>query len=129
MTEEERWKGIAVYALYLIALFTAVPWLIGVILAYLFRSSGNPMAVTHFEHQIGLFWRFLFGTVISGVMAAIGWALTATIVLSVVGIPLIIAAGIFFVWSWVMMLTRSINGILRLNRGEGYPIPAGWRLA
>lgn len=128
MRDEERWQGIAVYGLYLVALFTGVPALVGVILAYIFRDGAGPEAQSHFEHQIGLFWRAVIGNFINGVVFAIAMALTGTVILAVIGIPLMIVNGIIFVWLWLMLLTRSVRGISRLNRGEGYPVPAGWGL-
>ncbi|GGY53885.1 hypothetical protein [Parvularcula lutaonensis] len=128
MSDEERWQGIAVYSLYLVALFTGVPALVGVILAYIFREDAGPVAQSHFEHQIGLFWRAVFGNVINGIIFAVGVALTSTVIFSIIGIPLMIVSGIVFIWLWLMLLTRSIRGISRLNRGEGYPVPAGWGL-
>ncbi|MEO1657847.1 MAG: hypothetical protein AAFR65_09005 [Pseudomonadota bacterium] len=124
MTQDERWQGIAIYGLYLLALFTAVPFFIGVVLAYVFRSSGSPAIQTHFEHQIGLFWRFFLGNVLNAVLASAGMALAIVII----GLPMLLVAAAIFIWLWVMMLTRCIRGIGRLNTGEAYPIPAGFSL-
>ncbi|MEM9286023.1 MAG: hypothetical protein AAGA39_09080, partial [Pseudomonadota bacterium] len=104
--------------------FTAVPFLIGVVLAYVFKSSGSPQIQSHYEHQIGLFWRFVLGNLLNGVLVGIGFA---TLIL-LVGFPVLLVAGVIFVWLWVMMLTRCIRGIGRLNAGEPYPIPAGFSL-
>lgn len=128
MTDEERWQGIAIYALYLIALLTGVPFFIGVILAYLFKSSGSPEIVTHFEHQIGLFWRFFLGNVVIAVLVGFGWFLTATVVLAVIGVPLLLLCGAAFIWLWLMMLTRCVRGLGRVGERQAYPIPGGWGL-
>lgn len=124
MTQDERWQGIAIYSLYLIALFTGVPFFIGVILAYVFRSSGSAQIQSHYEHQIGLFWRFFLGNVVNFAIAGVGFA---TMIL-LVGFPILLLAAAIFIWLWVMMLTRCIRGISRLNAGEPYPIPAGFSL-
>jgi uncharacterized membrane protein len=128
MSDDERWQGIAVYAIYIVGLFTALPLLIGLVLAYLFRSGASPAAKTHYEHQIGLFWRFVLGNIVVGFLVGIGWFLTMTVVLGIIGIPLLILCGVIFVWLWVMLLTRSLRGIGRLNQAEAYPIPAGFSL-
>ncbi|MEM7741501.1 MAG: hypothetical protein AAF225_11960 [Pseudomonadota bacterium] len=124
MTQDERWQGIAIYSLYLIALFTGVPFFIGVILAYVFRAGGSPAIQTHYEHQIGLFWRFFFGNIVNCVVVATGFA---TMIL-LIGFPILLLAAAIFVWLWVMMLTRCIRGIAQLNAGHAYPIPAGFSL-
>lgn len=128
MTDDERFRGIAIYALYLVALFTGVPFFIGVILAYIFRGSGSPAIVSHFEHQIGLFWRIFLGGIISGALIGFGALLTSTMILLFIGIPLILLGALGLLWTWLMMLTRSIRGIGRLNQNAPYPVPAGWGL-
>lgn len=128
MTDDERWQGTAIYGLYLVALFTGVPFLVGVILAYLFRGNAAPEIATHFNHQIGLFWRIFFGGLVSGALIATGVVLTSTVILLIIGVPLIVLGGLGFLWTWLMMLTRSIRGIGRLNGYQPYPLPGGWGL-
>ncbi|NRA31496.1 MAG: hypothetical protein HRU11_14695, partial [Parvularculaceae bacterium] len=82
MPDDERWQGIAIYLLYLVALFTGVPFLIGVILAYVFRGNAAPAIGSHFEHQIGLFWRVFLGGVAACLLFWTGVALTATAILA-----------------------------------------------
>ncbi|NNU16878.1 hypothetical protein HK107_11170 [Parvularcula sp. ZS-1/3] len=128
MNEEDRLKAIAIYALYIVAVVTAVPYFLGVILAYVFKGSAGPEMDTHFEHQIGLFWRVVISGIINGALISIGVFLTATVVLAIIGIPMIIVGGLGLLWTWVMGLTRSIRGIGKIQSGEPYPIPAGWSL-
>jgi uncharacterized membrane protein len=128
MAEEERWQGIAIYAIYLVALFTALPFLLGVVLAYVFKGSATIEARTHFEHQIGLFWRFFLGNVVNAGLFFVGLALSSTVVLAVLGLPIMILSGIVFVWLWLMMLARCLRGIGRLNANQAFPVPAGWGL-
>ena len=128
MNEDERWQGIAVYGLDLVAQFTALPYLIGVILAYLFKGSASPAMATHFEHQIGLFWRIVISGVLNSMIISIGAALSATVVLAIIGIPMIVLGALGLLYTWVMALTRSIRGIGKINNAEAYPVPAGWSL-
>ncbi|MEM1409127.1 MAG: hypothetical protein AAGG79_00090, partial [Pseudomonadota bacterium] len=120
--------ALAVYVLYLVALFTGVPFFIGVGIAYFGRSANHGEAATHFEHQIGLFWRVVFGGILSNVLFWTGLALSSTIILAVVGVPLMIFGGIIFVWTFIMVLVRSLKGISRLNDSAPYPVPTGWGL-
>ncbi|MEE4211167.1 MAG: hypothetical protein V2I43_18105 [Parvularcula sp.] len=124
MGEDDRNKAIAIYAIYLFGLFTAVPFVIGVVLAYVFRGESSPAPASHYEHQIGLFWRFLIGNVLNGVLFAIAMPLSAVII----GLPLLLLSGLIFAWLWVMMLTRCVRGISKAGAQEPYPVPAGWSL-
>jgi uncharacterized membrane protein len=129
MDDDARWKVIAVYALYVVALFSAgLSLIVGAILAYLFRGTQDPVSRSHYEHQIGLFWRTLLGNVVNAGVFGLGLLLTFTLLLAPIGIPLMIISGLAFVWLFVMTLTRSVRGLMRVERGEGYPVPAGWGL-
>jgi uncharacterized membrane protein len=124
MAEDDRNKAIAIYAIYLIGLFTAVPFVLGVVLAYVFRGEGDPAARSHFDHQVGLFWRFVIGNVLNGILFTVAMPLSAIII----GLPLLLLSGLIFVWLWVMMLTRCVRGISKASAHEPYPVPAGWSL-
>jgi len=128
MTDDERWQGIAIYGLYLVALFTGVPFLIGVILAYVFRGNAAPAIATHFEHQIGLFWRVFFGGIVACILFWVGLILTATAILAVLGIPMMIAGGLITLWTFLLIIFRCIRGIGNLNAAEPYHGPTGWAL-
>ncbi len=128
MNEDERWKGIAIYGLYLIAAFTGLPYFLGVILAYLFRGSASPAMATHFEHQIGLFWRILISGILNGALISIGASLSATVILAVIGLPMVLLGVLGLLYTWVMSMTRSLRGIGKINNAEAFPIPAGWSL-
>jgi uncharacterized membrane protein len=95
-----------IYVLYLIALFTALPVLIGVIIAYVSRGGAGDMAASHYRYQIRTFWLgFLY---------------------IVVGILLPPFGLLLCLFAWVFVLIRSIKGLGWHNRGEPVPNPSTW---
>lgn len=97
-----------VHVLYIVALFTGVPMLIGVIVAYVARGEADEVNATHFQFQIRTFW--------IGILYAVVGILTAA-----VGIGVLIC---LFAWVWV--LVRSIKALGFANRGEPIPNPTTW---
>ena len=97
-----------VHVLYIIALFTGVPMLVGVIVAYVARGEADDVNESHFTFQIRTFW--------------IG------ILYGVIGL-LTLAVGIGFViclFAWVWVLVRSVKALGYSNRGEAIPNPKAW---
>lgn len=87
------------YALYAVALLTALPFFIGVIVAYVGRGSAAPLYRTHLSWGIRTFWWALFWFIVGAVLAVvlIGYAILAV------------------VWLWAAY--RVIRGWLRLADG------------
>ena len=94
----------ATYALYAVALFTGVPWLLGAILAYVARGNAEPLYASHLTYSIRTFWWTLLwgivGTITTFIL--IGWAIL----------------GILWLWH-VWRITR---GWLRLADGRLAPL-------
>ncbi len=121
---DDAGKPLAIYVLYLVALFTGVPFFVGVILAYIFRSRGPEWTHSHFEHHISLFWRFVLGSI------ALGMVITISIPLMfvLVGVPMIVVAGLGFVYLWIWMLIRCVKGIADVRQQVPYRAGPGWGL-
>lgn len=86
-----------VYALYALSLFTALPALVGVILAHAKRGDAmGTYAVSHLDWQVRSFWWWLFWAAIGLILTTIliGW--------------LILAA------AWIWFAYRVLRGWLRL---------------
>ena len=99
----KRGQVTAVYLIYLVGLFTALPFLIGVILAYVFRSDAPDWLRSHFGKQIRLFW---WGIVVWPVLGFLTmWA----------GIGFVIMG-----LSWVWMLVATIKGLKAVGDGRAY---------
>lgn len=108
---------VAIYIIYLVALFTAVPFFIGVILAYLFRSDSDAWVRNHLDHAISLFWRFVLGTFACAGLIAI----SIPLVVVLIGIPMIIVGVLGLVYLWFYMLIRCLRGIGAARNLAPYP--------
>ena len=119
---EDRTLPAVVYGLYLIALATAVPVLIGVIVAYVGRSGAGPAMRTHYDFQIRTFWMSIVWWLIGGFLIVGGGIFS----LILVGLPFF-----FLGWGVVSLVTlwyamRTIIGVTYLARGEAHPRPRSW---
>lgn len=88
-----------VYVLYIAALFTAIPVLLGVIFAYM-GDSRDEVAQNHYQYQIRTFWIGLLYFIVGCATVWIG-----------VGILLLI-------FSWIFVLVRCIKGLGQYNSGQ-----------
>lgn len=102
--QDERGRAIGVYIVYLVGLFTALPFLIGVILAYIFRGDTTDPMRSHFSKQIGLFW----------------WGIVIWPVIGFLTIPLLGLGFVIMGLSWVWMLIRCVQGVIRVRAGEAW---------
>lgn len=92
-----------VYILYVVGFVVGITWLIGVVIAYIYRSDAPEPIKTHFTFQIWTFWLALVGGIVGTV---------ATVI--VIG---------FF-----LLLALLIWGIVRIVKGwkwlaDGQPVP------
>lgn len=86
-----------VYALYALSIVTALPALIGAILAHVKRSDAmGTFAVSHLDWQVRTFWWWLLWAVIGGALTVIlvGWLILAV--------------------AWLWFAYRVLRGWLRL---------------
>lgn len=97
-----------VYVLYLIAAFTGVPYLVGLIIAYVSRGDADEVAATHYQYQIRTFWLGLLYIIIGGLTMAIG-----------IGFLICL-----FTWLWAIV--RSFKGLGWYNEGVEVPNPRTW---
>ncbi len=119
---EDRTMPAVVYGLYLIALATAVPVLIGAIVAYASRANAGPAMRTHFDFQIRTFWMSIAWWLIGGFLIVVGGIFS----LILIGLPFF-----FLGWAIVGLVTawyavRSIVGVIHLANGQPYPRPYSW---
>lgn len=111
-----------IYALYFVALFTGVPFFIGAIIAYICRDEADPIARSHYDHQITIFWRvFLLGIAIM-VLAAI----SAPLALILIGIPGLLLAALAAIYLWIWTLIRCIRGVQLSSTDRAYNGPYGF---
>jgi uncharacterized membrane protein len=67
--------AMAGYVLYLVAIFTAIPSLVAVVLAYIYRDGAPDWLQTHYQYQIRTFWIMCLYLVIGGLtwIFIVGW--------------------------------------------------------
>jgi len=94
-----------VYILYAVGFFVGITWLIGVVIAYVYRSDAPDWLKGHFTFQIRTFWLGLAGVVIGGITAAL-----------VVGLLILLAV---LVWA----IARIVKGWKWLADGQPVPDP------
>jgi uncharacterized membrane protein len=84
------------YALYAVALFTALPLLAGVVVAYVGRGGADPVYRTHLGWGIRTFW----------------WALLWLVVGTILTVVLVGYVILGLLWLWTAY--RTVRGWLRL---------------
>lgn len=98
----------AAYLLYALSIITGVPMLVGLIVAYVARSSAPEWQRSHFEFLIRTFWYFVVLVIVGALLAVF-----------LVG----------FVILWVLPLwlgIRVIRGWMWLENKERVPNPQSW---
>ena len=106
---DERQMALIIYILFLAPL-GGLTHVIGVIMAYVARSTAPPWLQSHYTYLIRTFWMGLLYFVI---------ALALCVVL--IGIPLLALAFLWFV-------VRCAVGLMRLFRSEPIPYPETWTI-
>jgi uncharacterized membrane protein len=119
---EDRLMPAAAYALYFVGLFTALPILLGAILAYVVRGSAGPAMRTHYTFLIRTFWGAVGWSILGGLLILVGAPLSIVLV----GLPIMLVGwamlGIVYFW----LLLRLVIGAVYLLRGEAHPRPRAW---
>jgi len=122
--EEDKVLPIVVYALYLLGFTNGLTFLVGLIVAYVYRQDAGPINASHYTFAIRSFWLWIWWFLIGGALLLVGLAL----LIFLVGIPMMIAGGVIFSVINVWFVVRAIMGLVYLLRGEAYPRPRSWLL-
>lgn len=114
-SEAGRGSALIVYALYLLSIPSlAIFALVGVIFAYAARDGAGPLARSHLDDQIRIWWVAFWWAVAVAILFAVG-ALLAVVL---IGFPIMWIAGligfIFFIWFTV----KALLGLLALLDGR-----------
>ncbi len=114
-SEAGRGSALIVYALYLLSIPSlAIFALVGVIFAYAARDGAGPLARSHLDDQIRIWWVAFWWAVAVAILFALG-ALLAVVL---IGFPIMWIAGligfIFFIWFTV----KALLGLLALLDGR-----------
>ena len=97
-----------IYILYLVSIIVGLTGLIGVIMAYIGRGDADPVTRSHYDNQIGIFWKSLLFIVI-GMLTAF----------FVIGFLILLAALVWYI-------VRIVKGMQALSRGEAIANPGSW---
>ncbi len=97
---EEKNQAKIIYVLYLAGLVLGITPLIGVVMAYMAKSSAPDWLATHYRFQIRTFWIALLYSVVSALLTAI--------VIGFLG----------FLATAVWLIIRCVKGFQAADRGE-----------
>lgn len=92
-----------VYILYILGYVTGIANLIGVVLAYMVKDTGQPLTYSHYQEQIKIFWISLIGFIVG--------LLTVHIFLGV----------LILIFTYVWVIVKTIKGLLLLNKDKPFP--------
>ncbi|GGO78234.1 membrane protein [Marinobacterium nitratireducens] len=97
-----------IYILYLVSLLVGITALIGVVMAYVYRSDAPPWLREHYRWQIRTFWIGILYTFIGSLLTGVG-----------VGFLVLLAVLVWFI-------VRCVKGLQRLGRGEAPEDSGSW---
>ena len=120
---EDRTMPIICYALYLLAFATGLTAVIGLIIAYVQRSTAGPVMHSHYTFLIRTFWLGLLLAIVGGVVGGVIFAIGAVLTVILIGFPIMALAGLIWALAAVWFGLRCIVGVVHLSRGEAYPRP------
>jgi uncharacterized membrane protein len=114
-SEAGRGSALIVYALYLLSIPSlAIFALVGVIFAYAARDGAGPLARSHLDDQIRIWWVAFWWAVAVAILFGLGVLLAVVLI----GFPIMWIAGligfIFFIWFTV----KALLGLLALLDGR-----------
>ena len=115
-----------VYILYLAELLIGpVLGLIGVILAYVYRSDAPERLASHYRFQIRTFWIGYLYLIIAGIAVLMG-VVAISDNEEFIGVLLFIVGAAVLVFLVIWLIIRCIKGLKYELREEAYPDPKGW---
>ena len=121
-SSEDRLMPAVTYGLYFVGLFTALPILLGAIVAYVCRGSAGPGMRTHYTFLIRTFWGAIGWSILGGVLIFVGIPLSIV----VVGVPIMMLGWVILGVVYLWILLRLVLGAIYLLRGEAHPRPRAW---
>jgi uncharacterized membrane protein len=120
--EEDKVLPIVVYALYLLGFTNGLTFLVGLIIAYVYRQEAGPINASHYTFAIRTFWLSIWWFLIGLALCLVGLALLVVLI----GIPMMVAGAVIMGAVGVWFVVRTIMGLVYLLKGEAYPRPRTW---
>lgn len=113
--EAGRGSAFAVYVLYLLSIPSAAVFaLVGVIVALAARDGAGPLARSHLDEQIRVWFTAFWWAVGIAVITLIGWILSVVLI----GIPILLIAGLLSLILLIWFTVVSFFGLLKLLDGR-----------
>jgi len=97
-----------VYILYLVGVVFGITGLIGVVMAYIYKSDAPEWLYSHYQFQIRTFWIGLLYLVVGSILLVVlvGWL-------------------VYLFWV-VWLIIRCVKGLQILDKKEPHPNPTSW---
>lgn len=113
--EEGRAAAGVVWLLYLLAIPSAnLLAVVGLVVAYAMRGSSSGWVRAHFDDQIRLFWSVIIWFILLCIVMIVALPLS----LIVIGIPILIAAGLAMLVLFIWFTVKSILGLIGVVQGR-----------
>jgi uncharacterized membrane protein len=97
-----------VYILYLVGLVVGITHIVGVVIAYIYRSEAPDWVKSHFQLQIRTFW-------IGLLLGVIGFVTT-----------FIFIGFLVFLFLLIWFVVRCVIGLKTISENKSYPKPETW---
>ncbi len=108
---EGKVAAIAAWGLYILSIPSAnLLVIVGIIVAYAGRASATGVARQHIEAQIRLFWSVFWWSVLLWIGVVVGALLSVVLI----GIPILLLAGLGLLLIFIWFTVKSIIGLLNL---------------
>lgn len=124
---EDRVLPGIVYGLYVFgAMSMLLTLIIGLFVAYANKSTAGPRMATHYEFLIQTFWKSIWWILIAIAAIVVGLVMTVTVILAIVGIPLMVVGGVILSVIAIWFYVRCAVGVVYLVQDDPYPRPDTW---
>ena len=97
-----------IYILYLVGILVGITAIVGVVMAYIYRSDADPWLQSHLQFQIRTFWIGLGLSLLGSLLAAV------------------IIGYLILLFTLVWMVVRCAKGLQYVQAGQPYPTPLAW---
>ncbi len=97
-----------IYILYLVGIIIGLTGIVGLVMAYIYKSDAPEWVQSHYEFQIRTFWIGLLYMFVGALLS-------------------IVIIGYFILLFWIVwLIIRCIKGMKFLDNNEAHPNPTGW---
>jgi uncharacterized membrane protein len=110
-----RGSALLVYVLFLLSIPSAAVFaLLGVIVALMAKDGAGPLARSHLDDQVRIWFVAFWWTI--GI--ALIWLIGAVLSFVLIGIPILLIAGLLFLILYIWFTVKSFFGLLALLDGR-----------